>query len=457
MKNWFYDVLFETIDLGQDVVGLPDKARPSVEYRRLFPELAASYEMSRLLFVNQAGVNFLEFPSATHNRFSHSLGAWHIGVMALQSVQVRRKTAFDREPVYRSLLDKLGSDKAAEFLVALLLHDCGHGPFSHVLESNPHLHLDHKSITGELIRGEGSYAEEVRKRAAEADGMRTVASIINDYKLDSDFIAALTSASDNEFADKFSEHLGAKQLLDSKVDIDRIDHYLRDSRVMGIRLVELNIRALLASLVIFPGEDEPIRVREEGIPHVLSALQCWQAIWTSALDSPNVRCYEAILNRAITLLVQGGEVTEQDLALGTDSDLLRWLSTSKNDMVRELSYRLLRRQPYHYLGRAMTPENVARPEVESRLDSIISDAELGKHDLLCHVPFARKTKRSSPWLRIHTMDGQAIDEKYPWFTQALFDTEDQLKRTIRFYAKNVDDGERVVELVQAHFHNFEKA
>ena len=175
------------------------------------------------------------------------------------------------------------------------------------------------------------------------------------------------------------------------------------------------------------------------------------------MDSPNVRCYEAIVNRAITLLVKGSEVDEMELALGTDSDLLRMLSSSKEPMVREFYYRLLRRQPYCYLGSAMVPANTTRTDVETAVAVIVRDAKLGEHDLLCHVPFRREPKKSSPWLRIHAIDGMPIEKKYPWFTQALFETEEQLKRTIRFYAKSNDKQKGIAELIGDHFKTFERA
>ena len=467
MKSSFYDVLFEAVDLGRYIVE-PDIAAHITDYSSLFAELIASYEMSRLLFVNQAGVNFLEFPSAVYSRLSHSLGAWHIGSVALQTIQVRIASPGGGFS-FTNLLDWLkGHEKkrpehnrAAEFLVALLLHDCGHGPFSHVLETNPDLNLNHKEITAQLIiGGKEPYARLARQNAKEA-GLKTVASIIRKYELDSEFIAALVSCKDKDFRKQFPELLGVKQLVDSKLDIDRIDHYLRDSRLMGIRLVESNIYALLSNIVIFPGidEPEPIRVKEPGIPHVLTALHCWQMIWTLALDSPNVRCYETMLNRAVSLLLRSGALTEEQLAFYTDSDLLRMLSTSTESTVTQLYHHLFSRQPYQYLGHASVPQKITRDEIESKVDKIANAANLREHDLLYHIPFRDKPKEPSSWLRIWTENDEALSERYSWFTQALFETEERLNKTIKFYIKNKnkEKKKRVRGLIKEHFARFQSA
>ncbi|HEU5174032.1 MAG TPA: HD domain-containing protein, partial [Gemmatimonadaceae bacterium] len=85
-------------------------------------ELVATPPFQRLRYVRQLGLAHLVYPGATHTRFEHALGAYHLARRALNLLEERRE------------FDRIARDECDITRVAALLHDLGHYPFSHALE-----------------------------------------------------------------------------------------------------------------------------------------------------------------------------------------------------------------------------------------------------------------------------------------------------------------------------------
>jgi HD superfamily phosphohydrolase len=445
-KLSFYDPLYETINFEREIVKIdPTEEIFKKDPTPVFKDLLNSYEMSRLLFLRQAGLNFIEFPSATSNRFAHSLGCWLIGTYALESVKVRVE-----EGIYRKLKDWLyAHDEAFEFLIALLVHDSGHGPFSHVLEQNKYISFSDKQFSGELVTGKGQFAKLAEEKAGES---KTIASVLDEYGLDKEFIRGLISLSDDEFERKFSEEfIPIKDLVDSKVDLDRLDHYCRDSKYMGIKLADFNVHAFLENIVLLPRDASPTRIKDEGIPHVLYLLYAKELIWMVALDKPSVRAYEAMLNEAVSITIENKEVGKDEILFYTDDELLHCLRTSDDKEVKDLFLRLIRREPYMHLQSIKVPVKMHREEIEEKIEEIISKSGIGEHDLLVTIPFKDKPKESSFWLQVATEEGVELSDKHPGFSTAVWGIERERNRTIKFFARNGEVKEKVEPLIKDNF------
>jgi HD superfamily phosphohydrolase len=446
-KLSFYDPLYETINFEQEIVKIPssEKIYMKKDPANVFKELLNSYEMSRLLFLRQAGVNFIEFPSATSNRFAHSLGCWFIGTYALERVTVKERRGTSEK--LKDWLDK--KDKIFEFLIALLVHDSGHGPFSHVLEQNKYIDFSDKQFSGELVTGEGRFAKLAEEKAGES---KTIAAILDEYDLNKKFIRGLISLSDDEFEREFSEEfIPIKDLIDSKIDLDRLDHYCRDSKYMGIKLADFNIHAFLENIVLLPGDARPTRVKDDGIPHVLYLLYSKELIWMVALDKPSVRAYEAILNEAVSIAIENGEVGKDEIVFYTDDELLHCLRTSDDKDVRDLFLRLIGRKPYIHLQSTKVPVKVHRKEIEEKIEEIVSKSRIGEHDLLVTIPFKDRPKESSFWLQVATEEGVELSDKYQGFCTAVWEEERERNRTIKFFARDEEVMEKVEPLIKAVF------
>src|SRR4051812_41659683 len=93
----------------------------------------------RLRYVRQLGLAFLVYPGASHSRFEHALGTYHLARRALLLLEERGE------------LGELGDERCADVRIAALLHDIGHYPFSHALEEIGALH--HEEVARPLIYG----------------------------------------------------------------------------------------------------------------------------------------------------------------------------------------------------------------------------------------------------------------------------------------------------------------
>jgi len=425
---FFYDALFGYVNFDREIMRIDPTERifKGEDPNGIFKDLLKTYEMTRQLFIKQSGLCFLEYPSATHNRFSHSIGCWLIGTYALESVRVFI------EGEYEKLVDWLArQDCVFEFLVSLLVHDCGHGPFSHLLEYNAELDFDHERMTREMVLGEGTYAKLVSERAG---SIPTVHEVLDEYDVNKCLVAGLTSLSDDEFEKHFEKHLiPIKDLVDSKIDIDKLDHCLRDIKYFGIGL-EMNINAFLENIVLYPWSSNPTRVKSAGIPHIFNLLYCREFVWLTALTNPKVEAYSTMLNYALTRMLERDELAEEDVVLFTDDELLNRLRESRDKDVRDMYSRVVGRKPYLMVHQCMVSAKAERREIEEKLQDVRRKLKVDERDLLLYAPFRERPKKPTYWLLVTTEDGKELSDTHPGLNRALWDMEDMRNRTIKFFA-----------------------
>jgi uncharacterized protein len=181
-----------------------------------------SPEIQRLRRIHQLGVSYLTYPGADHNRLVHSLGVLHLMTQAMQHLetkyadaQVRRA----REPL----------------LAAALIHDVGHGPFSHLFE--PCLGIDHEVWSIRIIESPETALHKAL-RVCDQSVPRTVAELVDPNNRD--------------------HPPWQKYLLSSQLDMDRLDYLRRDSLFTGADYGHFDWFRLISTLELF-GEDESSR------------------------------------------------------------------------------------------------------------------------------------------------------------------------------------------------------
>lgn len=151
-------------------------------------------EFQRLRRIHQLGISHFTYPGADHSRLCHSLGVLHLMQLALAHLGPHdRQVGRGRDPL----------------LAAALLHDIGHGPFSHVFE--PCLNIDHETWSCRIIQEDS----EVNKvlRGVDPDLPKIVAALIDE--------------------DNHDYPCWEKNLLSSQLDVDRLDYLRRDSLFTG--------------------------------------------------------------------------------------------------------------------------------------------------------------------------------------------------------------------------------
>ncbi len=171
----------------------------------------------RLRRISQLGLSYLVYPGANHTRFHHAIGCMHLITKAIY--QIRKK-------------GHLISEKGAEALkIAILLHDIGHGPFSHALENSIATEISHEELS--LL-----YMQELNK---EFNGQLSIAiEIFN-----------------NTYAKKFLH-----QLVSSQLDVDRLDYLKRDSFFSGVTEGNIGTERIIKMLDVV---NDKLVVEEKGI------------------------------------------------------------------------------------------------------------------------------------------------------------------------------------------------
>ena len=245
----------------------------------LFQILQHPY-MQRLNRIRQLGLSFFVYPGAMHSRFLHSLGAMHLMHEALTSLREKGVEITDNE--------------ATAAMAAILLHDVGHGPFSHVFEEAGMLppgtnHEDISLMMMHEIRDwfTSSHIALPKERAE-------VASIMN-------LAIAI-------FKDEYEKHF-LHQLISSQLDVDRLDYLCRDSFFCGVTEGSVASARILKMMNV---KDGRLVVEAKGIYSVEKFLVARRLMyWQVYLHHTSVAAEQVlikILKRAKLLTAQGVEL-----------------------------------------------------------------------------------------------------------------------------------------------------
>lgn len=188
----------------------------------------------RLRRISQMGMSYLVYPGAHHTRFHHALGCMHIMQKTLDILQAKQV--------------EISREEREALCIAILLHDIGHGPFSHAMEHSIVENINHEAIS---IR----FMDELN---AEFDGKLSLA--IRIFK--------------GQYHRKFM-----LQLISSQMDMDRIDYLKRDSFYSGVAEGNINSERLIQMMNV---KDDTLVIEEKGIYSVekflvARRLMYWQA------------------------------------------------------------------------------------------------------------------------------------------------------------------------------------
>ncbi|APW98079.1 phosphohydrolase [Halobiforma lacisalsi AJ5] len=307
--------------------------------------------LQRLRRIRQLGTVSLVYPSANHTRFEHSIGVYHLACEALEQLDVDGK-------------------RAERVQAAAMLHDVGHGPFSHNLESLTY-------------RRTGRYHDDVHDLLADGE----VGEVLREHDLEPETVADLV-AGEGRFG----------QLVSGELDVDRMDYLVRDAHHTGVPYGTIDPGRILRELVFVDGE----LVLDEGNVQAAESLLVARALMNPTVYSHSVaRISKAMLRRAAERLLDDPEtdVDAASLQRMDDPDLLVALRSC--DATSEFSRRLDERDLFK---RAVWAEIDAVPGgvIEADHDKIrsfereIADAaDVDGEDVILDVPSRPSMKEST--------------------------------------------------------------
>ncbi|MFP9117994.1 HD domain-containing protein [Flavobacterium sp. RNTU_13] len=247
----------------------------------------------RLRRISQMGLSYLVYPGAHHTRFHHALGCMHlmqrtVGVLRFKGVEI-------------------SDDEENALCIAILLHDIGHGPFSHAMEHSIVEGVSHEDI-----------------------------SIMFMDSLNEAFNGKLTLAIKifrGEYHRKFM-----LQLISSQLDMDRMDYLKRDSFYSGVAEGNINSERLIQ---MFNVENDKLVIEEKGIYSVEKFIVARRLMyWQAYLHKTSVAA-ELILTK---ILKRARELTHSGVVLSASEPLLFFIKNTINkedftpDVLKKFSY-----------------------------------------------------------------------------------------------------------------------
>lgn len=268
-------------------------------------ELLDSAPFQRLRYIRQLGHAFLVYPGATHTRFEHALGAYHLAGRALGLLGERGE------------LRTLPPDDVLLVRLAALLHDIGHYPFSHALEEAGL--LSHEALAAEHL-GDPEVAGAL-ERTGVPDAARRIAELI-------------TGRSTSPL----------QGLISGSLDLDKIDYLTRDARMCGVPYGTVDVDRLLHSLTLVPLPDgrRAVAVREKGASALESLTFAKYQMYRNVYWHHAVRAATAMFKRAVRAAIACGQIEVGWIAHTTDEALMERLRQLEDaPLVRRLRRRRL--------------------------------------------------------------------------------------------------------------------
>jgi len=382
-----------------------DPVHGAIKVAGLTLELLESAELQRLAHIKQLGMANLVFPGANHTRLEHSLGALHMAERLGEELG-------------------LGADDREDLAVAAMLHDVGHGPFSHTLEGVVHavLGFDHVEHGKRIIRGEVD-ALPGRERA-ELGGPATVHGLIVAAGRDPGRVASLLDPARGPTLFDYEEgrrgdavaglqgdrHL--RQLIAGPIDVDQLDYLMRDAHYTGVAQGVIDADRLLQTLVVHEGE---VAIDRSGVSALEGMLVARGLMYTSVYLHRAARIAELMLARAVERL-DDREFLARAMAL-TDAELFADLmgrTGPTREAMLSLKYRRLLKAVYQLPvaeatdGQREAMVALSRPEARRALEDALADrAGLTSWEVVVDVP-AAELLLSEP--RLYSTDIRVLDD-----------------------------------------------
>ncbi len=300
----------------------------------------------RLQRVKQLGFVYRIWPGATHTRYEHSLGCYHLAVRALRSLLHRGEDGG---------LYGVSISSVQTLIVASLLHDIGHYPFSHTIEELGYPIVLHEKVGRSIIENS------------------EIATILeHDYHLSPERVADFIDPPKARAQHPDDELLS--HLLSGALDIDKLDYLPRDARACNVPYGGVDVSRLVGALRIHNDVNEQRRivVTHKGISPLHSLLHARQEMFDNIYWHHTSRSLQVMLLRAVHDALTAGTLQAEQLVGLDDASLLVLLAGPQMPASsRALTADLELRRPYKVVLEVSRPAG----RLFNRLDALFWDAE----------------------------------------------------------------------------------
>ena len=242
-------------------------------------------QFQRLRRIKQLGLISLIYPGATHTRFEHCLGTMNLGSKLAEELE-------------------LDQDDVELIRISALLHDIGHGPFSHVSEGV--LSFPHEELTRYVVT-----QTSMRDLLEEKFDVNKIADIING-----------------------KGHLGP--IVSGELDVDRMDYLLRDSHNTGVSYGIIDYERIISNLKLEDGLILDIK----GVQAAEGALVSRYFMYPSVYQHHTTRIVNSMFRRALQKTFDEKIIDEHEIYRYDDSDITSMFRNSENEYVRDIMFRL---------------------------------------------------------------------------------------------------------------------
>src|SRR5438874_4624739 len=383
----------------------------------------------RLQQVKQLGFVYRVWPGATHTRYEHSLGCYHLAVRALRALLQRGEDGG---------LAGVSITSIQTLVVAALLHDIGHYPYSHTIEELGYPIVNHEKVGRWII--ENSEIATILER---------------DYHLSPERVADFIDPPQTKALPAGDELLS--HLLSGALDVDKLDYLPRDARACNVPYGGVDVVRLQGSLRIHPNVlgQRRIVVTHKGISPLHSLLHARQEMFDNIYWHHTSRAFQVMLMRAVQEALLAGTLQVSQLVGLDDASLLSLLREERMPASsRVLAEDLQLRRPYkgvveisRMAGRLFNRLDALywnanrRRHIEQALSAELSrvlEMEIADYEVLFDIPRPEKWEMDV-WVTFGANPPVGMEELVPWVQATGLQPDDlaryeQHQRRIRVVA-----------------------
>lgn len=323
--------------MGMKKKFIRDSVYGDIRLNEIEVEVMDNPQFQRLRRIKQLGLISLIYPGANHTRFEHSIGTMHIA---------------------SKLADKLDLNQEDKELVRIsaLLHDIGHGPFSHVSEGV--LSFPHEELTKYVIKNTA-----IRDIVEKKFDINKIIEIIN---------------GEGKFG----------PIVSGELDADRMDYLLRDSHYTGVAYGIIDYERIISNINL----NKHLSLDIKGVQAAEGALVSRYFMYPSVYQHHTTRIVNSMFRRGLKKLIDSGVINENDMYKYDDADIIGIFRNSegypKEIMERLDNRNIFKRVKTIRLDNFKTPEKlykIENKELRKAEEEIAMDYDIDKDYVILNI------------------------------------------------------------------------